>query len=85
MLQLSFVNKLEDNDVKVIRYTENNAYDVLKSSEIDALINFESGIPKITLEGSDPSKSQAVIKLTQNATFRINSNCKTRYNLFIWL
>ena len=64
---ISFVNKLEDNDVKIIRYTENNAYDVLKSSEIDALINFESGVPKITLEGSDPSKSQAVIKLTQSA------------------
>lgn len=64
---ISFVNRLEDSDVKVIRYTENNAYDVLKSSEIDALINFESGIPKITLEGSDPSKNQAVIKLTQSA------------------
>ena len=29
---ISFVNRLEDNDVKVIRYTENNAYDVLKSN-----------------------------------------------------
>jgi ABC-2 type transport system permease protein len=64
---IGFVTKLEDSDVTVIRYSENDAYDVLKSSKIDALINFESGIPKITLEGSDPSKSQAVIKLTQNA------------------
>lgn len=64
---LSFVNKLEDNDAKVIRLTENDGDITLKTSEIDALINFEGGIPKITLEGSDPSKSQAVIKLTQNA------------------
>jgi ABC-2 type transport system permease protein len=64
---LNFVNKLEDNDAKVIRYTENDGDLTLKASEIDALINFEGGIPKITLEGSDPSKSQAVIRLTQNA------------------
>ena len=64
---LSFVNKLEDYDAKVIRYTENDGYIILKSSKIDALINFESGVPKITLEGSDPSKSQSVINLTQNA------------------
>ena len=64
---LNFVNKLEDNDAKVIRFTENDGDITLMASEIDALINFEGGIPKITLEGSDPSKSQAVIKLTQNA------------------
>lgn len=64
---LNFVNKLEDNDAKIIRYSENDGDITLKASEIDALINFEGGVPKITLEGSDPSKSQAVIKLTQNA------------------
>jgi ABC-2 type transport system permease protein len=64
---LNFVNKLEDNDAKVTRYTENDGYIILKSSEIDALINFEGGVPKITLEGSDPSKSQAVINLAQKA------------------
>jgi ABC-2 type transport system permease protein len=64
---LNFVNKLEDNDAKIIRYTENDGDITLKASEIDALINFEGGVPKITLEGSDPSKSQAVIQLTQNA------------------
>lgn len=64
---LNFVNKLEDNDANVIRYDESTAHDALESSEIDALINFENGIPKIILEGSDPNKSQAVIKLAQNA------------------
>jgi len=65
---ISIVNKLEDNDAKIIRYTENDAYYALSLSEVDAIINFENGIPKITLEGSDPSKSQSVIKLVQNAT-----------------
>ncbi len=64
---LNFVNKLEDNDANVFRYTENDGYVMLESSEIDALINFEGGVPKIALEGSDPSKSQAVINLTQKA------------------
>ena len=74
---ISFVTKLEDNDVTVIRYFENDAYNVLKSSKIDALINFESGIPKITLEGSDPSKSQAVINLTQSAISKSTPTVKT--------
>ena len=73
---ISFVNKLEDNDAKVIRYAENAAYDAINSSDIDAIINFESGIPNIVLEGSDPSKSAAVIKLTQNATSQLISNVK---------
>lgn len=73
---ISFVNKLEDNDVKVIRYTENTAYDAINSSQVDAIINFESGIPNIILEGSDPSKSASVIKLTQNATSQLISNVK---------
>lgn len=73
---ISFVNKLEDNDAKVIRYTENAAYDAINSSDIDAIINFESGIPNIILEGSDPGKSAAVIKLTQNATSQLISNVK---------
>lgn len=73
---ISFVNKLEDSDAKVIRYTENTAYDAINSSEVDAIINFESGIPNIILEGSDPSKSSAVIKLTQNATSQLTSNVK---------
>ncbi|MVX66232.1 ABC transporter permease [Clostridium chromiireducens] len=70
---ISIVNKLEDNDAKIIRYTENDAYYALSLSEVDAIINFENGIPKITLEGSDPSKSQAVIKLVQNATQQLAS------------
>lgn len=64
---LNFVNKLEDNDAKVIRYSENEAYDALQSGEIDAVIDFQRGIPHIEMEGSDPAKSKAVLALVQLA------------------
>lgn len=64
---LNFVNKLENKDAKVIRYSEGDAEQALMDSEIDATINFKSGIPYIKLEGSDPGKNTAVIMLTQNA------------------
>jgi ABC-2 type transport system permease protein len=73
---LNFVNKLEDNDASVIRYTEDNAYYAIRDSEVDAIVNFKNGIPYITLEGSDPNKNQAVLKLTQNATQQLTSYTK---------
>lgn len=78
---LSFVNKLEDNDVIVKRYNENNAKDALKASQVDAIINFESGVPKIQLEGSNPGKNQAVLTLTNIAMqqFEIESNSEVVY------
>jgi ABC-2 type transport system permease protein len=73
---LNFVNKLEDNDARVIRYTEAAAYYAIRNSDVDAVINFKHGIPNITLEGSDPGKTQAVLKLTQNATQQSASSIK---------
>lgn len=73
---LNFVNKLDDNDVVVIRYDESDAHYAIESSNVDALINFERGIPKITLEGSDPAKSQAVIKFVQDALSTTSSSIK---------
>jgi ABC-2 type transport system permease protein len=64
---VSFVNKLEDNDAKVVRYNENTSDAALYNTEVDGIINFENGVPHIKLEGSDPSKSKAVIMLVQNA------------------
>lgn len=64
---LNFVNKLENKDAIVIRYTEGEAYEALKHSTVDAIINFQSGTPDIILEGSDPNKNKAIIQLTQNS------------------
>lgn len=62
---ISLVNKLEEHDAKVFRLTEYEAYVALQSSEIDAAITFEHGIPQIQLEGSEPNKNKAVIALFQ--------------------
>ncbi|MBU8878510.1 ABC transporter permease [Bacillus sp. FJAT-29790] len=61
----SFVNKLEENDAKVMRYDESNAHEALRLSEVDAMINFKSGVPEVQLEGSDPAKSKVVLMLIQ--------------------
>ncbi|HCC08231.1 MAG TPA: ABC transporter permease [Clostridiales bacterium] len=68
---INFVNKLEDNDAKVSRYDESAAELALNQEQIDAIINFKSGVPHIKLEGSDPSKNSAVIKLTQTVIQQI--------------
>lgn len=65
---IQFVNKLEDQDARVIRFTENNAKAAIEQGEIDAMINFESGIPHIQLEGSDANKNKAVLMLFQKTT-----------------
>lgn len=64
---LDFVNRLEDNDALVVRYSESDADAALKASEVDAVVNFESGVPHVQLEGSDPNKSKAVTMLVQTA------------------
>jgi ABC-2 type transport system permease protein len=64
---LQVVRQLEDQDATVIRYAEGRAMEALRSSEIDAVINYESGKPHIILEGSDPSKNAAVIRVVQSS------------------
>lgn len=64
---LRFVNNLEENDVVVTRFNEGDANAALEASQIDAIINFESGEPNIDLEGSDPGKAKAVITMTNIA------------------
>ncbi|NSL53103.1 ABC transporter permease [Calidifontibacillus erzurumensis] len=72
---IQFVNKLEDEDAHVVRYSENNMQDALYRSEVDAIINFKNGIPHIQLEGSDANKNKAVLKLIQSITEQqINNN-----------
>jgi ABC-2 type transport system permease protein len=63
---LLFVNKLEDKEASVVRLDENNSEELLNLFEIDAVIDFKSGVPNIRLEGSDPAKNKAVLSLVQN-------------------
>lgn len=64
---MGFIQALEDKDAVVIRYDESTAYEALKQSKVDATIDFQSGVPQIDLEGSDPGKNKAVLALVQQA------------------
>ncbi|WP_019228087.1 ABC transporter permease [Sedimentibacter sp. B4] len=61
-----FVNRLEDKEASVVRLDENNSEESLNLFEVDAVIDFKSGVPNIRLEGSDPAKNKAVLSLVQN-------------------
>jgi len=65
---INFIEKLEDNNAIVARYTEADAEQLFKDLKIDAIINFVNGAPKIKLDGSNTSKSQAVLMLVKNAS-----------------
>jgi len=71
---LSFVNKLEDKEASVIRLDENKSEESLNIFEVDAVINFESGVPHIRLEGSDPGKNKAVLTLVQSIMHPVPSS-----------
>jgi ABC-2 type transport system permease protein len=62
---LSFVNSLEDNEAILTRFNESDAYEAIHSAQVDAIIDFHSGVLHLELEGSDPNKSKAVIMLIQ--------------------
>lgn len=61
-----FVNRLEDKEAIVVRLDENNSEESLNLFEVDAVVDFKSGVPNIRLEGSDPAKNKSVLSLVQN-------------------
>lgn len=71
---LQFVNSLERQNAEVTRYSEYGAIEALSSRDIDAIINFENGKPKIKLEGSDPMKNNNVISDVRSAMMAYSSS-----------
>ncbi len=69
---LSFVDRLENKEAEVIRYTEGDAYLAIRNGELDAIVNFKNGVPNVQFEGSDPTKSNAVLMLIKNALMPLN-------------
>lgn len=59
--------KLEKYDADVKKLTEATARKQLEKQQIDAFIKMDEGIPKITLEGSDPTVNKAVLMTVQKA------------------
>ncbi|KAA8674982.1 ABC transporter permease [Clostridium sp. HV4-5-A1G] len=72
----SFIDRLESRYAVVGRYSESEADMLIRESKLDAVINYKRGIPYITLEGSDPGKSKAVIVLVQNSIQDANLGIK---------
>lgn len=66
------IQRLSQEEVQLYQYSSStSAMDALKSQSIDAYIDLQNGTPKLVLEGSDPSKTRAVLfdiqKLMQTA------------------
>ncbi|MCI1944652.1 ABC transporter permease [Clostridium luticellarii] len=72
----SFIEELEGRYAVIARYSESQADMLIRESKLDAVINYKRGIPYITLEGSDPGKSKAVIALVQNSIQGVNQEAK---------
>lgn len=77
----SFINKLEDKEAVITRFSEGDAYVAIRQGQIDAIVDFKSGIPNIQFEGSNPDKNRATLMLIQNVMMPINQTkaMKTTY------
>jgi len=63
------VEKLKETDAEVSVITRKQAYIALKQQKLDAFIEMNGQVPKLILEGSDPTANQAVL-LTVQKTFK---------------
>lgn len=61
------ITAFEENDIKVKEYEENSPEEFIEADDLDAFLSFDKGEKEITLEGSDPGVSQAVLGLIQKS------------------
>jgi ABC-2 type transport system permease protein len=61
------VEALKDNDAVVKLMTKDNAKAQLRDEQIDAFLEMDGQVPKITLEGSDPTANKAVLMAVQKS------------------
>lgn len=69
-----FVASLEKQNTQVEVMTTEEAWEELKHSSIDAVIESEDGAARVTLEGSDPSINRAVQAQLQQAAAEITQD-----------
>lgn len=69
----AFVEKMENNDVELKMVKENDAIDALNQREIDAYFEMDGTVPKIILEGSDPTVNRSVMMVIQRSFQDLNS------------
>lgn len=61
------ITAFEENDIKVKEYEDNSPEEFIEADDLDAFLSFDKGEKEITLEGSDPGVSQAVLGLIQKS------------------
>ncbi|TLS36112.1 ABC transporter permease [Pseudalkalibacillus caeni] len=65
--------QLEEQNVTIVDYTEQEAMEALKEKELDAFIKMNKE-PEINLEGSDPTANKAVLMAFQEAMKSMQTN-----------
>lgn len=71
----SLANQFIHEDANITKFSKKEAATtVLANQDIDAYLSFENGTPSVFLEGSDPSRSSAVMKWIQATLTNIQSN-----------
>lgn len=64
--------KLEAKGATLYRYSPDEARQALEAADIDAMLQLDNNVPKLTLEGSDPSANKSVMLLLQNTLQELN-------------
>ncbi|MFX3625499.1 MAG: ABC transporter permease [Ectobacillus sp.] len=64
----AFTDKFETQDVIIYKESQTEAIDRLHNGKVDGIISWSNNTLTVTLEGSDPSKNGAVLKVLQQST-----------------
>jgi len=78
-----FVESLEDFDILVTSYDDDQAKDHILDDNLDAFVAFELLEPTITLEGTNPNDSKAILNMIQKAVSSLTKqpNMKVETNI----
>lgn len=63
----NYVNKLEDNNIIVVRYNQGDAETALEQGQVIATLNMVNGKSYIELDASNPSKAKSVLSALEMA------------------
>lgn len=64
---LSYVERLEKSEAKIIRITEREALKAVEKGELNAYIDIVSGKPKLYIDGTDSQKSNKIEQIIEKA------------------
>ena len=76
---LSYVERLEKSEAKIIRITEREALKAVEKGELNAYIDIVSGKPKLYIDGTDSQKSNKIEQIIEKARMndKVRKDLKT--------